>query len=83
MKFRTGTVKFFDLRRGYGFIVPDDGGMDVFVHCSAVSRAGLPALLAGMRVRFVMAPAGGERVQADDLLLLEETDNDAMREDGA
>jgi len=67
-----GTVKFYDLRRGYGFIVPDDGGADVFVHHSAVSRAGLPALLAGMRLSFRLVPAArGRRPQADHLLLLE------------
>jgi len=74
MSRKTGTVKFFDMRRGYGFIMPDDGGADVFVHFTAVSRAGLPVLLPGMRLRFELVPAMGEgRVQADNLLLLEDT----------
>ena len=72
-----GRVKFYDVRRGYGFIVPDDGGADVFVHHTAVARAGLPVLLAGMRVRFELAPAaGGRRPQADCLLLLPDEDDE-------
>ena len=48
----TGTVKFFNGERGYGFIKPDDGGRDVFVHITAVERAGLKALLEGQRLSF-------------------------------
>ena len=48
----TGTVKFFNTQKGYGFITPKDGGKDVFVHISAVERAGLRELREGQRVSF-------------------------------
>ena len=47
-----GTVKFFNHSRGFGFIQPDDGGKDVFVHATAVERAGLPALEEGQKLSF-------------------------------
>jgi CspA family cold shock protein len=52
----TGTVKFFNGERGYGFIKPDDGGRDVFVHITAVERAGLKALAEGQHVSFDVEP---------------------------
>ena len=48
----TGTVKWFNATKGFGFIQPDDGGKDVFVHISAVERAGLRELREGQRVAF-------------------------------
>jgi CspA family cold shock protein len=48
----TGTVKWFNGQKGFGFIAPDDGGNDVFVHISAVERAGLSGLDEGQKVSF-------------------------------
>jgi cold shock protein len=48
----TGTVKFFNGQRGYGFIAPDGGGPDVFVHISAVERAGMRGLAEGQKLSF-------------------------------
>ena len=47
-----GTVKWFNSQKGYGFIQPDDGGRDVFVHISAVERAGMHGLNEGQKVSF-------------------------------
>src|SRR3954453_10839602 len=52
----SGTVKFFNGERGYGFIKPDDGGRDVFVHITAVERAGLKDLIEGQRITFEVEP---------------------------
>ena len=52
----TGTIKFFNGERGYGFIKPDDGGRDVFVHITAVEHAGLKALTEGQRISFDVEP---------------------------
>jgi len=52
----TGTVKFFNEVRGYGFITPNDGGSDVFVHITAVERAGLKDLAEGQRITFDVEP---------------------------
>jgi CspA family cold shock protein len=48
----TGTVKWFNGQKGFGFIQPDDGGQDVFVHISAVERAGMSNLLEGQKISF-------------------------------
>ena len=49
---RTGTVKFYNSQKGFGFIQPDDGGKDVFVHATALERAGISALREGQKVSF-------------------------------
>jgi len=48
----TGTVKFYNDQKGYGFIAPDNGGKDVFVHATALNRAGLTSLAEGQKVSF-------------------------------
>jgi len=48
----TGTVKWFNIQKGFGFIQPDDGGKDVFVHVSAVERAGMSSLNEGQKLAF-------------------------------
>ncbi|MFZ1101391.1 MAG: cold-shock protein [Hyphomicrobiaceae bacterium] len=50
----TGTVKFFNTAKGYGFIQPEDGGKDVFVHATALEQAGIRSLNEGDRVTFVL-----------------------------
>jgi CspA family cold shock protein len=47
-----GTVKFYNIQRGFGFIQPDDGGKDVFVHATALERAGISTLSEGQKVSF-------------------------------
>jgi len=51
-----GTVKFFNSEKGYGFITPDDGGRDIFVHITALEQAGLRALNEGQRISFEVEP---------------------------
>ncbi len=53
---QTGIVKFFNTQKGYGFITPDDGGKDVFVHVTAVERSGIGPLNEGMRISFETEP---------------------------
>lgn len=62
-----GTVKWFNGQKGFGFIQPDDGGTDVFVHISAVERAGLGSLHEGQKVSFEMQrdPRSGKTAAAD------------------
>ncbi len=48
----TGTVKFYNDQKGFGFIQPDDGGKDVFVHATAIERAGMRGLAEGQKVAF-------------------------------
>lgn len=53
---QTGTVKFFNNEKGFGFIKPEDGAKDVFVHISAVQASGMAALAEGQRVTFDVEP---------------------------
>jgi cold shock protein len=55
-----GTVKWFNSQKGFGFIQPDDGGKDVFVHISAVERAGLHGLNEGQKVSFDVVTERGK-----------------------
>ena len=61
----TGTVKWFDARKGFGFIQPDDGGRDVFVHVTAVQAAGLNGLDEGQKVSFEVVTERGKQAAAD------------------
>ncbi|WP_333829143.1 cold-shock protein [Pararhodobacter sp.] len=66
----TGTVKWFNATKGFGFIAPDDGGKDVFVHISAVERAGLTGLADNQKISFEMQAGRDGRSSASDLRLL-------------
>jgi CspA family cold shock protein len=66
-----GVVKFFNAEKGYGFIKPDDGGRDIFVHVTAVSRAGLPTLDQGQKIAFEVEPdKKGKGPKAVNLVIL-------------
>jgi len=66
----TGTVKWFNNTKGYGFIQPDDGGKDVFVHISAVEKAGLTGLTDDQKVSYEMVEGRDGRQSAGELKAL-------------
>ncbi len=66
----TGTVKWFNTTKGYGFIKPDDGGQDVFVHISAVERAGLRTLADNQKVSYELFSKNG-KTSASNLQIIE------------
>jgi CspA family cold shock protein len=66
----TGTVKWFNSEKGFGFIAPDEGGKDVFVHITAVRAAGLEGLKDNQKVSFEMQPGRDGRSSAGNLQLL-------------
>ncbi len=67
----TGTVKFFNTQKGYGFIEPDDGSKDAFVHISAVERAGLTSLNEGQKVSYDVQPGQNGKSSAENLSVIE------------
>lgn len=66
-----GTVKWFDAQKGYGFIQPENGGPDAFVHISAVERAGLSTLSDGQRVEYELVTGRNNKASAENLALLD------------
>ncbi|AZV79500.1 cold-shock protein [Parasedimentitalea marina] len=64
-----GTVKWFNTTKGFGFIAPDDGGRDVFVHISAVERAGLTGLADNQKVTYELEPGRDGRESAVGIAL--------------
>lgn len=63
----SGTVKWFNTTKGFGFIAPDDGGSDVFVHISAVERSGLTGLADNLKVEYELIEGRDGRQMAGDL----------------
>lgn len=61
----TGTVKWFNPTKGFGFIVPDAGGNDVFVHISAVTKAGMTTLREGQKIRYELTQDKGKTFASD------------------
>jgi cold shock protein len=68
----SGTVKWFNVQKGFGFIAPDDGGKDAFVHVSAVERSGLGSLREGQKVGFeLVSDRKSGKMSADHLKILD------------
>ena len=61
----TGTVKFFNSQKGYGFIAPTDGSRDVFVHISAVEKAGMRTLMEGQKMSFDIVTERGKQAASN------------------
>jgi len=66
-----GTVKWFNPTKGYGFIEPEDGGKDAFVHISAVQNAGMQTLREGQKLEFELVPGERGRSSAENLVALD------------
>lgn len=66
----TGTVKFFNVTKGFGFIGPDDGSKDVFVHISAVEKSGLGTITEGQKIAFELERGKDGRASASQLKAL-------------
>ena len=67
----TGTVKWFNAAKGYGFIQPDGGDKDAFVHISAVESAGLSGLREGQKVQYELVPGRDGKSSAEDMVTLD------------
>jgi len=66
-----GTVKWFNVTRGYGFIAPDDGSKDAFVHVSALERAGMTSLAEGQRVSYELRSGQNGKPSAENLAVVD------------
>ena len=64
----TGTVKWFNRSKGYGFIEPEDGSKDAFVHISAVQHAGMESLLEGQKVQYELVEGANGKTSAENLV---------------
>ena len=81
-----GTVKFFNEQKGYGFIAPDGGGNDAFVHITAVERAGMRTLRENQRVSYDLAEDNRGKLKAENLKSAEDstqTEESAQAEEAA
>lgn len=65
----SGTVKWFNPTKGFGFIEPSDGGQDAFVHISAVEQAGLSTLQEGQKIEFELVPGRNGKSSAENLVI--------------
>ena len=68
---KTGTVKWFNATKGYGFITPDEGDKDAFIHISAVQAAGLDGLAEGQRISFDLQPGRDGKEAAEGISLID------------
>lgn len=66
-----GTVKWFNPSKGYGFIEPTDGSKDVFIHISALERAGIGSLNEGQKIEYELVPGNNGKSSADSVKLLD------------
>jgi CspA family cold shock protein len=67
----TGTVKWFNAAKGFGFIEPDEGGPDAFVHISAVEQAGMSGLAEGQKVQYELQPGRNGKSAAENLVAID------------
>jgi CspA family cold shock protein len=66
-----GTVKWFNPSKGYGFIEPTDGSKDVFIHISALERAGIQSLNEGQKIEYELVPGNNGKTSADSVKLVD------------
>lgn len=69
---QTGVVKWFNQKKGYGFITPDEGAKDVFIHISALMEKGINSLTEGQKVSFEVLPAHNGKESAQNITLIDE-----------
>ncbi|MFC1673385.1 cold-shock protein [Pseudomonadota bacterium] len=67
----TGTVKWFNTTKGFGFITPDEGGADAFVHITAVQRSGMQTLNEGQKIQFELQEQRNGKMAAEELVALD------------